>query len=173
MLDPATADPTPLSREADATLTEQLAGRFKERIRQRLIAPGARLPSVRECARRHGVSPHTVVAAYDQLLALGLVEARKQRGFYVRESASTRAAPGADDDRVPVHPLPISATSLIRGMFQPPGARPMPGLGTLPADWLDLPLLAGALRKVTVGAQLGAMSLRYGEPAGESRLRQA
>ena len=175
MLDATPTDSAPLSREADTTLTEQLAGRFRERIRQRLIAPGARLPSVRECARRHGVSPHTVVAAYDQLLALGLVEARRQRGFYVRESASMRTAPGVggDDDRVPAHPLPISATSLIRGMFQPPGARAMPGLGTLPADWLDLPLLAGALRKVTAGTQLGAMSLRYGEPAGESRLRQA
>ena len=175
MLDATPTDSAPLSREADTTLTEQLAGRFRERIRQRLIAPGARLPSVRECARRHGVSPHTVVAAYDQLLALGLVEARRQRGFYVRESASMRTAPGVGggDDRVPAHPLPISATSLIRGMFQPPGARAMPGLGTLPADWLDLPLLAGALRKVTAGTQLGAMSLRYGEPAGESRLRQA
>ena len=42
MLDSTPADPAPLSREADATLTEQLAGRFRERIRQRLIAPGAR-----------------------------------------------------------------------------------------------------------------------------------
>ena len=167
--------PAPLSREADTTLTEQLAGRFAERIRQRLLAPGARLPSVRDCALRHQVSPHTVVAAYDQLLALGLVEARKQRGFFVREKASPRAAPGSPPggDRVPAHPLPVSAIALIRGMFQPPGARPMPGLGTLPADWLDLPLLAGALRKVSSGAQLGAVSLRYGEPAGELRLRQA
>ena len=60
---------TPLSRHADATLTDQLAARFGERIRQRLLAPGARLPSVRECARRHAISPSTVVAAYDQLLA--------------------------------------------------------------------------------------------------------
>ncbi len=167
------SDPAPLARDADATLTEQLAGRFRDRIRQRAIAPGARLPSVRECARRHGVSPHTVVAAYDQLLGLGLVEARKQRGFYVRETAGARAADELGADRVPSHPLPISATSLIRGMFQPPGARPMPGLGTLPADWLDLPLLAGALRKVSTGALLGNVSLRYGEPAGEARLRHA
>jgi DNA-binding transcriptional MocR family regulator len=127
------------------------------------------------------VSPHTVVAAYDQLLALGLVEARRQRGFFVREAAPERLAaraaqrppgPGAPD-RGPAHPLPVSATALIRGMFQPPGARPMPGLGTLPADWLDLPLPAGVLRKVCSGAQLGAVSLQYGDPAGEPRLRQA
>ncbi len=185
MLDTSFSSPAPLARESDTTLTEQLAGRFAERIRQRLLAPGARLPSVRECAKRHQVSAYTVVAAYDQLLALGLVEARRQRGFFVRESGSDRAAAralhggagGVGDagaaQPVPAHPLPISATSLIRGMFQPPGARPMPGLGTLPADWLDLALLAGALRKATAGAHLGAVSLQYGEPAGELRLRQA
>ena len=166
-----------LSRTADATLTEQLSARFAERIRQRLLAPGARLPSVRECARRHAVSPTTVVAAYDQLLAQGLVEARKQRGFFVRDLAAGGTRGGADraglQQRAPSTPLPISATTLIRGMFQPPGAHPMPGLGTLPADWLDLPMLAGALRKVTQGNQLGALSLQYGEPAGETRLRNA
>ena len=159
----------PLSRQADATLTEQLAARFAERIRARLLAPGARLPSVRECARRHEVSPTTVVAAYDQLLAQGLVEARAQRGFFVRapltEAGAARLAPA------PRSPVPISATTLIRGMFQPPGAQPMPGLGTLPADWLDAPLLASAMRKVST--QLGRSALQYGEPAGEARLRRA
>lgn len=67
------------------SLTEQLVGRFAERIRTRLLVPGSRLPSVRQCALQHGISPSTVVAAYDQLLALGLVEARKNRGFFVRE----------------------------------------------------------------------------------------
>ena len=49
----------------------------------------------------------------------------------------------------------------------------MPGLGTLPADWLDLPLLPGALRSVSRGAALPTAALRYGEPAGDARLRQA
>ena len=174
------APPNSLTRSADTTLTDQLAARYADRIRQRLLAPGARLPSVRECARRHEVSAHTVVAAYDQLLAQGLVEARRQRGFFVRDlrDGSTEYPPGAagrgeEAPRTTRLPLPISATSLIRGMFQPPGARPMPGLGTLPADWLDSPLLAGALRKVTSGNQLAAMALQYGEPAGDLRLRQA
>jgi DNA-binding transcriptional MocR family regulator len=174
------APPASLTRSADTTLTEQLAARYAERIRQRLLAPGARLPSVRECARRHDVSAHTVVAAYDQLLAQGLVEARRQRGFFVRDlrEVGPERLPGSTARDQPTTrttrlPLPISATSLIRGMFQPPGARPMPGLGTLPADWLDSPLLAGALRKVTSGNQLAAMALQYGEPAGDLRLRNA
>ena len=72
-----------LSRRADSSLAEQLSARFAERIRQRLLPAGTRLPSVRECARRHAVSPSTVVAAYDRLQAAGLIEARRQRGFFV------------------------------------------------------------------------------------------
>lgn len=164
---------TPLSRESHTTLTEQLAERFAERIRQRLIAPGSRLPSVRECARRHEVSPHTVVAAYDQLLAAGLVEARRQRGFFVREPRPAASAPALAAGHAVRPTAPISATALVRGMFQPPGARPMPGLGTLPVEWLDVPMLATALRRVTSGHQLEAMTVRYGEPAGDLRLRRA
>ncbi|HEY9066256.1 MAG TPA: PLP-dependent aminotransferase family protein [Burkholderiaceae bacterium] len=178
----STATSPELSRHADTTLTDQLAARYADRIRQRLLAPGTRLPSVRECARRHAVSAHTVVAAYDRLLAQGLVEARRQRGFFVRDfvrdtnAGGRRAAPPGrvePADHAPRMPLPVSATSLIRGMFQPPGGRAMPGLGTLPADWLDSPLLAAALRKVTSGEQLAAMALQYGEPAGDARLRRA
>lgn len=167
--DSALAPPT-LSRGSDTTLTEQLSARFSERIRQRLLAPGTRLPSVRECARRHGVSAYTVVAAYDQLQAQGLVEARRQRGFFVREPAPEPVRPHAPKSAPP--PLPISATTLMRGMFQPPGAHPMPGLGTLPVEWLDLPMLAAALRKVTSGAQLAPLALQYGQPAGDPRLRR-
>lgn len=74
-----------LMKSSTQSLTEQLSARISERIRNRLLAPGARLPSVRQCAQQNGVSPSTVVAAYDQLLAQGLVEARKNRGFFVRE----------------------------------------------------------------------------------------
>lgn len=140
-----------LTRDATTTLTEQLAERYAERIRSRLLAPGARLPSVRDCAQRHGVSPHTVVAAYDQLLAQGLIEARRQRGFFVRNAVaparSTRAPAPAESRPV----APVDATALIRSMFHHPGARPSPGLGTLPPEWLDLALLGGALRRVSQG----------------------
>ncbi|MCE9659674.1 MAG: PLP-dependent aminotransferase family protein [Burkholderiales bacterium] len=166
----------PLSRRADSTLAEQLTGRYAELVRQRLLAPGARLPSVRECARRHAVSPATVVSAYDQLLARGLVEARPHRGFFVRAAGDEAPRP-ADDERTAKAParqrVPNSATALIRGMFQPPGGRAMPGLGTLPAEWLDPEMLAGAMRKATSGRQIALTALQYGDPAGEGRLREA
>ena len=80
----------PLQRDASQPLAGQLADRYAQRIRERLLLPGARLPSVRDCARQHGVSPHTVVAAYDQLQAAGLLEARRQRGFFVRDTRPAR-----------------------------------------------------------------------------------
>ena len=166
------------TRGSDTTLAEQLTRRYAERIRQRLLAPGARLPSVRECARRHAVSPYTVVAAYDQLQAQGLVEARRQRGFFVRghdaETASTSSTAARNGSAMKsVRPMPDSATALIRGMFQAPGGKPMPGLGTLPAEWLDAPMLTAAMRRATSSRQIEATALQYGDPAGELRLREA
>lgn len=157
-----------LTRAAQATLAEQLAQRLGERIQQRLIASGARLPSVRDCAVRYGVSPSTVVAAYDLLQARGLVEARAKRGFFVR-------LPRADAQRrsaTPAPVAPVDATALIRSMFQVRSGVPSPGMGTLPADWLDAPLLQRALRRVTAPAHARAW-LSYGDPSGSPGLRRA
>ena len=167
-----------LTRRADATLADQLASRYVEMVKRRLLAPGARLPSVREAARRHAVSPATVVGAYDRLLASGAVEVRAQRGFFVRDHAdagrpTAPGEPGRSAARSARQVMPDSAVALIRGMFQGPGGRSGPGLGTLPADWLDAPLLAAALRKVSSAEQVARSALHYGDPAGESRLRTA
>jgi DNA-binding transcriptional MocR family regulator len=117
------------------------------------------------------VSPYTVVAAYDQLLARGLIEARKQRGFFVREARSNGAARATRAGASPQLPPPIDATALIRGMFLGRASGSAPGLGTLPAQWLDLPLLNSALRRAMNSA--GASALQYGDPAGDARLREA
>ena len=167
-----------LMKSSTQSLTEQLSTRFAERIRNRLMAPGARLPSVRQCAQQHGVSPSTVVAAYDQLLAQGLVEARKNRGFFVRESGrAVEAADGDLDTRARPDDLalesaaanwstahwfaaraagragpgvsPVNATALIRGMFHKISDKPQPGMGVFPPDWLESTFMPAAVRKVT------------------------
>lgn len=165
-----TATHPPLLRGANQPLAVQLAERYAQRIRERLLLPGARLPSVRECARQHGVSPHTVVAAYDQLQAAGLLEARRQRGFFVRESRPAAARSHGPATALP-RQAPMDATALIRGMFEADAAR-SPGLGTLPADWLDPTLLQSALRRLHQGDADG-LQISYGEPSGDARLRAA
>lgn len=160
-----------LMKSATQSLTEQLADRYAERIRQRLLAPGARLPSVRECARLHGVSPSTVVAAYDLLLAQGLVEARKQRGFFVREAAASRGdARGPATS--PASIGPINATALIRGMFHRVSDKPQPGMGAFPPDWLESEFMPAAVRRVVATRALNDASLHYGEPMGDHGLRR-
>ncbi len=174
----ALPEPTTSASTSTGTLGQQLAARMAERIRGGGLSPGARLPSVREGARLHGVSPSTVVSAYDQLQAQGLVVARRQRGFFVREpQAAARGA--ANAVVVPAAPLapPVDATALIRGMFQQGSTPCGPGMGTLPEEWLDQPLLDRALRRAVTGAAGGRSaageSLRYGNPAGDESLRQA
>lgn len=171
-----------LLRTSAQSLTEQLSGRFAERIRNRLLAPGARLPSVRQCAEQQGVSPATVVAAYDRLLAFGLVEARRNRGFFVREMArdSERQTPAVAGDDAVVHMgaaaaprAPVSAALLIRGMFHSVSDKPQPGMGVFPPDWLESSFMPAAVRKVTGTQALKGFSLQYGEPAGDAGLRRS
>jgi DNA-binding transcriptional MocR family regulator len=178
-----------LMKATSQSLTEQLSSRFAQRIRDRLLAPGARLPSVRLCAQQQGVSPSTVVAAYDQLLAQGLVEARKNRGFFVRESQQEApSAPAARGSKPPQVSgawstatgfttarsyAPIDATALIRGMFHKVSAKPQPGMGVFPPEWLESTFMPAAVRKVTSTKALYEFSLQYGEPLGDSSLRHA
>ena len=166
-----------LMKSPTLSLTEQLSARFAQRIRNRLLAPGARLPSVRQCAQQNGVSPSTVVAAYDQLLAQGLVEARKNRGFFVREGGRTgRTASIGAAEVVVADPSvqnaaanwstahwfaaraagragggvsPVNATALIRGMFHKISDKPQPGMGVFPPQWLESTFMHAAVRKVT------------------------
>lgn len=165
-----------LMRQSALTLAEQLADRFAGRIRDRLLAPGARLPSVRQCAVQQGLSPSTVVAAYDLLLAQGLVIAERNRGFFVRQRAGLPVA-GASRASVPSLALaqagpPVNAAALIRGMFQPPGERPQPGMGAFPPEWMESSFMQAAVRRVTSGKSLNDVSLRYGEPMGDGHLRR-
>ncbi len=167
-IDGPTAAPA-LTRAAGSSLAEQLASRLGDRITQRLLAPGARLPSVRACAMHYAVSPSTVVGAYDLLQARGLVQAQPQRGFFVREAPPAGSGPKPRAAALPV-PMPVHATALIRSMFQSQGGLPAPGGGTLPESWLDAAVLQRALRRVCNDP---AAWLSYGDPAGDASLRAA
>src|SRR5688572_5231876 len=92
---------------------------------QREIASGAlpagsRLPPVRALEKQLGLSKNTAQAAYDELVARGLVEAREREGVFVL-AASRIAAP----DAVVAAPLPK--------FVPPPLSRPdFAGKGTIP-----------------------------------------
>jgi DNA-binding transcriptional MocR family regulator len=68
---------------ADQSLYQQLAERIAQAIRSGTLARGERVPSVREQARREGVSLSTVVQAYRWLEDSRLIEARPRSGYFV------------------------------------------------------------------------------------------
>jgi len=165
-----------LIKTASQSLTEQLCARIADRIRNRLLAPGARLPSVRLCAEQQGVSVSTVVAAYDQLQAQGLVVAHKNRGFFVRDLTLNMPFAHIPVVRKAIKSIadaPVDAAALIRGMFHPVSNKPQPGMGVFPAEWLASSFMPAAVRKVTGANALRDFSLQYGEPMGDSGLRRA
>ncbi len=85
--------------EADASipLFRQVYLRLRSAIIEQSVAPGSRLPSTREMARKLGVSRTSVLSAYDQLLAEGYVVGKPGSGTYVSSDLPEPVvAPGVD-----------------------------------------------------------------------------
>ena len=74
-----------------------IAGAFSRAIRSGALAPGDRLPTVRDVAAELGVSPATVSAAWQALRRTGLVVSRGRAGTFVRDSPTTWLTPRVRD----------------------------------------------------------------------------
>jgi len=158
-----------LQTKQDHRLPAQLAARLAQRIETHALRPGTRLPSIRNCAVESRVSRSTVVEAYDQLIAAGLIESRRGSGFYVRLRASKAAHRRAAAQPPPGTVLDVSW--LLRAQRrQSPGSE-QPGAGLLPEDWLDHEMVAAAVRGV--GRSRGSWLLKYGAIEGYLPLREA
>jgi DNA-binding transcriptional regulator YhcF (GntR family) len=72
------------SRGSEISIREQLATQVVLGILSGELAPGQRLPSTRELARRFRLHPNTISAGYRQLERNKWVEFRKGSGIYVR-----------------------------------------------------------------------------------------
>ena len=85
-----------LSREKSIPVREQLGAQLLYGILSRRIAPGERLPSVRELARRLDVHPNTVSAAYRDLSARGWGHQKHGSGVYVSDLEMPERPPGPE-----------------------------------------------------------------------------
>ncbi|MGA8255305.1 MAG: aminotransferase class I/II-fold pyridoxal phosphate-dependent enzyme [Nocardioides sp.] len=70
-----------------------IAGAFSRAIRTGELAPGDRLPTVRDLAAELSVSPATVSAAWQALRRNGLVVSRGRSGTFVRDEPTTWLSP--------------------------------------------------------------------------------
>lgn len=77
-----------LARGSEVSIREQLVTQVVLGILSDDLAPGQRLPSTRELARRFKVHPNTVSAGYRRLARDGWVEFRRGSGVYVRSTRS-------------------------------------------------------------------------------------
>jgi GntR family transcriptional regulator len=65
----------------------QLVEQFRHALEVGILRPGEHLPTVRQLAAELTIAPNTIVKAYAQLDALGLVESRPGVGTIVRARA--------------------------------------------------------------------------------------
>ncbi len=140
---------------------------IRGRIAGRALATGDRLPSVRAFAETMGVSPSTVVEAYDRLAAEGVIRARRGSGFYVTGSNMPPLSVGEIGPRRDraVDPFWVSRQSLDAD-----ATMAMPGCGWLPADWMPNAALRCVLREL---ARADAPILSdYGGTRGSLKLRR-
>ena len=152
-------------KDEELTRTGEVMAAIRLKLSSRALVSGDRLPSIRSLAATMGVSPSTVVEAYDRLAAEGLIRARRGSGFYVARNGLpplTLAEPKRDRA---VDPFWVSRQSL--------DADPVvmkPGCGWLPADWMPNTALRRALR--TLARAEDAVLADYGTTRGSPVLRR-
>lgn len=80
----------PLDRTAKRTYTKQIYYAIRQKILSGDLASDEALPPYRELSRELGVSKNTVLAAYDMLVADGVLYSAAGSGFYVEKGMLSR-----------------------------------------------------------------------------------
>lgn len=83
-----------VDRDADVPVGVQLEWALGRAIRAGALAPGDRLPPLRELAEEVGVNPNTLRAVYARLEAAGLIKARHGSGTFVTGQAGVEDLDG-------------------------------------------------------------------------------
>tara|TARA_R110002072_G_scaffold43746_3_gene122937 strand:- start:3586 stop:4971 length:1386 start_codon:yes stop_codon:yes gene_type:complete len=139
---------------------------IRRKMASRALSPGEKLPSIRRFATTMGVSPSTVVEAYDRLAAEGVIRSRPGSGFFVSGAAAplTLAEVGPRLDQA-IDPFWVSRQSLDAGpdMLKP-------GCGWLPSDWMPNAAMRRAIRGLARAED--AVLADYGGTRGALNLRR-
>ncbi len=92
---------------------EDIRERIQARIYLGLLRPGGRVMTAREQARRLGVDPRMVMAAYRELERDGLVVRRERSGVYLAETAHV---PGGPEEQLGEWAVGVLFEGLARGL---------------------------------------------------------
>src|SRR5579863_3393514 len=117
------------ARGSEVSIREQLVTQIVVGILSDDLAPGQRLPSTRELARRFKLHPNTISAAYQQLQQERWVELRRGSGVYV----------AAEKPEVPLSSA-VALDRMIATLFRSArkSGASWPALRTRLRRWLEL-----------------------------------
>ncbi len=167
-----------VDRGSDVPLHLQLYQSVQKSILSGTLVPGTRLPSTRALADELGISRNTIVAAFEQLLAEGYVEARVGSGTHVahalpdqpqkllrRLSEPDRRQDASDRS----HRARAKSTPVAAARLRPAARAFRPGVPALDA------LPVRTLGKIAANRWRHSSSqlVDYGDPAGYRPLREA
>ncbi len=149
------------------TRTGEVMDAIRAKLANRALVSGDRLPSIRRFAASMGVSPSTVVEAYDRLAAEGLIRARRGSGFYV---AGAGVPPGALAEAEPRRDRAVDPFWVSRQSLDADSSVVKPGCGWLPAEWMPNAALRRAVRALARADD--AVLTAYGGSRGAPALRR-
>ena len=122
-------------------LYHQVAAEIISQIESGIYQVGDKLPGVRVTSAQRGVSPATVVAAYNELLDGGYAEARSRSGFYVTQRVGAEIlSPQLTTHKV--IPRDVVGQQLVMELLQQTQLASAVNLGTAVPDLKILPSVA-------------------------------
>lgn len=77
----------PMSREP---VYEQIIQQVQQFILTDVLQPGSQIPSVRSVSMANSINPRTILKAYTELDARGLIQSVPGKGYYVRADAQQK-----------------------------------------------------------------------------------
>ncbi len=161
----------PLDRAAEEPIYQQIKRHLASRIEHGLLAPGDRLPPTRDLADQLGVARISVVAAYEELKAEGLISTHVGRGTFVAEREE--AADIIASSSAPIAGVGRGQSAALRDLLR---LAARPGVidfsqGTPAEDFLPVELIRTAINRVLL--RDGAAAVAYESPEGYLPLREA
>lgn len=155
-----------IDKESVEPIYQQLARYFRLQIESGRMAPGDRLPPTRDLARQLGVGRISVVNAYAQLQADGLIAAHPGRGTFVTGTRRTAGQPSGPNWSM--RSVPHISMREVTRLARQPGVIAFSS-GSPPEEFLPVDALRHALN--TVIDRDGATAVTYEEAEGYPPLR--